>query len=179
MTQSVDAARPAETATKRAYFRPTTADQRKVLFDVYEQTDSPRKACAAAHVGIATFYHWRPRFLVGGYAALEEPRSHAPHTFPHQLASSLVSEVVAAKEEHGDWGRRRIADELRKSHGWQAVVSASEVQRILTEAGLWRVVARDPKGVRPSSTPRGPSKRSTSTSVSCRPSMPPQARSPR
>ena len=135
-----------EGATKRPYFRPTTADQRKVLFAVYEQTDSPRKACAAAHVGIATFYHWRPRFLVGGYGALEEPRSHAPHTFPNQLSPAVVTEVVTAKREHPAWGRRRIADELRKSHGWQAVVSASAVRRILLEAGLWPVVARDPKG---------------------------------
>ncbi len=147
-----------ETPRKRPFFRPTTADQRKLLFEVYERTDSPRKACAAAHVGRATFYHWRPRFLTGGYAALDEPYSHAPHTFPHQLPPVIVAEVVAAKEEHPDWGRRRIADELRKGHGWQAVVSASEVRRILVKAGLWSVVARDPKGSWRSAMPPSPPK---------------------
>src|SRR6266567_2118765 len=74
---------------KRPFFRPTTADQRRVLFEVYEQTESPRKACAAAHVGFATFYHWRPRFLAGGYGALAEPYSHAPHTFPQQVPAAI------------------------------------------------------------------------------------------
>lgn len=131
---------------KRPYYRPTTADQRKLMLAVYQQTDSPRKACAAAHVGMSTFYHWRQRFEEGGYAALEECRSHAPHTFPNQLAAAVVEEVKAAKGEHPEWGRRRIAAELGKAHGWQPVVSASEVRRILVEAGLWAVVARPPKG---------------------------------
>jgi transposase len=130
---------------KRPYYRPTTADQRKLLFQVYEQTDSPRKACAAAHVGIGTLYYWRKRFEAGGYAALEEVKSHAPHSFPNQLSASVVEAVIEAKREHPEWGRRRIADELRKAQGWQPVVSASEVQRILMEAGLWSKVARYPK----------------------------------
>ncbi|MCL5962731.1 MAG: helix-turn-helix domain-containing protein [Chloroflexi bacterium] len=133
--------------SKRPYYRPTTADQRKLLFRVYERTDSPREACAAAHVGIATFYYWRPRFEQGGYAALEEVRSHARHTFAKALPASTVQEVIAAKREHADWGRRRIADELRKGHGWQAVVSASEVRRILIEAGLWAQVSKPRKKV--------------------------------
>ena len=151
--------RDEEMPAKRPFFRPTTADQRKVLFQVYEQTGSPRTACAAAHVGIATFYHWRPRFLAGGDAALDEPRSHAPHTFPHHLPAPIVAEVERAKQEHPEWGRRRIAAEVRKSHDWQAVVSASEVRRILLRAGLWSVVARDPKGSARSVTPSGPRKR--------------------
>ncbi len=131
---------------KRPYFRPTTADQRKLMFAVYEQTDSPRKACEAAHVCLGTFYRWRERFLAGGYAALEELGSHAPHTHPNQLPASILDEVIAAKREHPEWGRQRIADELARGHGWHAVVSASQVRRILVEAGLWTVVARPPKG---------------------------------
>jgi transposase len=159
MTTTVSGPSADAAPRKRPFFRPTTADQRKLLFEVYEQTDSPRQACAAAHVGMATLYHWRPRFLAGGYAALVEPYSHAPHTFPHQVPAVIVGEVVTAKQEHPDWGRRRIADEVRKGHGWQAVVSASEVRRILLKAGVWSAVARDPKGPSRSATPRSPSKR--------------------
>jgi hypothetical protein len=108
---------------------------------------------------MATFYYWRPRFLVGGYPALAAPRSHAPHTFANQLPASIVAEVVAAKQEHPDWGKQRVADDLRKAHGWQAVVSASEVRRILIRAGVWRAVARDPKGAAPSGTRSSPGKR--------------------
>lgn len=131
---------------KRPYYRPTTADQRKLAFAVYEQTDSPRKACEAAHIGRGTFYKWLPRFRAGGYAALEQPGSHRPHTFPRQLSDSVLAAVIAAKREHPDWGKQRIADELAKGHGWQPLVSASEVRRILIDAGLWSQVARDPKG---------------------------------
>jgi transposase len=131
---------------KRPYFRLTTADQRKLAFAVYEQTDSPRKACEAARISIGTFYKWRPRFQGGGYAALEQTGSHRPHTFPRQLADSVLAAVIAAKREHPDWGKQRIADELAKGHGWQPLVSASEVRRMLIAAGLWSQVARDPKG---------------------------------
>ena len=146
MSDSAEASPSSPGEDKRPYYRPTTADQRKLLFRIYEQTDSPRRACAAAHVGMATFYHWRPRFLAGGYAALEEPRSHVPHTFANQLPATTLEAVIAAKREHPDWGKQRIADELAKTHGWQPLVSASEVRRMLIEAGLWRQVARDPKG---------------------------------
>ena len=131
---------------KRAYYRPTTADQRKLLFRVYEESGSVRAASAAAHVGIGTFYYWRKRFEVGGYAGLEVVGSHRPHRYPHQLGPEIVAEVKVAKVEHPEWGRQRIADELKKAHGWQAVVSASEVRRVLIEAGLWAKVAEGPKG---------------------------------
>jgi transposase len=131
---------------KRPYFRPTTTDQRKLLFRAYEETGSATAAARVAHVGVGTFYYWRKRFEGGGYAALEEVGSHRPHSSPKALAASIVEEVKAAKVEHPGWGRRRIADELRKRHGWRAVVSASEVRRVLIEEGLWERVARPPKG---------------------------------
>jgi len=134
-----------ESEGKRVAFRPTTASQRELLFRRYEETGSPRLASAAAHVGISTFYYWRKRFVAGGYAALREPRSHTPHTFANRLPEAVVAEVCAAKQEHPAWGRRRIADELRKEHGWQAVVSPSEVRRILIASGLWPEVIRSPK----------------------------------
>ncbi len=141
---SEDSASPAK--AKRPYYRPTTADQRRRLFEVYEQTDSPRQAAAAAHVGVGTLYYWRKRFEEGGYPALEQPRSRRPHRFARQLPESVRQEVIGARLEHPEWGRQRIADELRKAHGWQAVISPSEVRRTLIEAGLWSQVARAPKG---------------------------------
>ena len=137
------------TGGKRPYYRPTTADQRKRLFAVHEETNSVRRAAVAAHVGVGTYYYWRKRFEEGGYPALEQPGSHRPHTFARQLPASVGQEVLAAKREHPAWGKQRIADELTKAHGWQAVVSASEVRRMLIEAGLWDQVTRPPKGVNP------------------------------
>jgi len=144
---------------KRAYYRPTTADQRKLLFRVYEETGSVWAAVAAAHVGKSTFYYWQKRFEAGGYEVLEVVGSHRPHSNPRQLPAQIVEKVKAAKGEHPDWGRQRIADELRKAHGWQPVVSASEVRQILIEAGLWTKVAQRPKGVAASATPSFQTKR--------------------
>lgn len=143
---------------KRPYYRPTTVDQRKLLFRVYEETGIVRAAAAAAHVGVGTFYYWRERFEVRGYAALEVVGSHRPHTSPRQLPVGIVEEVKAAKAEHPEWGKQRIADEVRKAHEWQKVVSASEVRRILIRAGLWKQVVRRPKGSSASATPRFPAK---------------------
>lgn len=145
---------------KRPYYRPTTADQRKLLFRTYRETGSVSGAARAAHVGVGTFYYWRPRFEAGGEAALEVTGSHRPHTFPQALAASLVAEVKDAKVEHPEWGRRRIAHEVGKQHGWQPVVSASAVRRMLIAAGLWEQVACPPKkGAAASATPRFPTKR--------------------
>jgi transposase len=125
------------TKGKRPYYRPTTPDQRRRLFEVYEETGIPKKAAAAAHVTVSTLYYWRRRFEEGGYAALGQTRSHRPHTFPNQLPESVRQEVIAAKREKPEWGRQRIADEVRKAHDWQAVISPSEVRRTLVKAGLW------------------------------------------
>ena len=148
------------TRGKRPYYRPTTPDQRRRLFEVSEETDSPRQAAAAAPVGVGTLYYWRKRFEEGGYPALERPRIHRPHTFARQLPASVCQEVIAAKREHPEWGKRRIADELHKAHGWHSVVSSSEARRMLIEAGLWSQVARPPRGAcQAPATPKNPTGR--------------------
>jgi transposase len=166
--------------SKRPYFRPTTADRRRLMFSAYEQTGSPRRACAAAHVCLGTFYRWRLRFLAGGYAALDEPGSHRPHSSPQQLPRPSVDEVVAAKRGHPAWGRRRIADELAKGHGWQAVASASQVRRILIAAGLWPERVRSAKeGGRSAATPTSRARPRTRTPASSRQPMRDRGRSRR
>ena len=62
---------------KRTYFPATTAQQRKLLFEIWEETGDREEACRRAHVSKGTFYKWKPRFEAGGYAAIEEPYSRA------------------------------------------------------------------------------------------------------
>lgn len=122
---------------KRAYFRPTTPQQRRLLFETYEQTADVEKACQVAHVARRTFYYWLPRFRAGSYAALEQERSRAPHkTRIPPTAEETVQEVIAYRQAHSKAGYRRIAGELKKAHGWQAVISPTQVRRILLKAGL-------------------------------------------
>lgn len=129
-----------ETSQSRPYFRESTAAQRRLLFETWERTFDINSACGIAHLSRGTFYYWQPRFEKYGYEGLEKPGSHAPH-HPAQTAPEVVAQIVAIKQAHQEWGKRRIADELSKSNGWVPLVSASTVYNILLAKGL--MVSRD------------------------------------
>ena len=135
-----------ESKPKRPYFRPTTPAQRRLLFETYEATGDVTEACAKAHVGRGTFYYWRPRFEAGGYAALEQERSRAPHrTRIPPIALPLVEEVLAYKRGHPEAGYRTVAQRIRQAHDWQPVIGPSKVRLILLEAGLVKPAMPEPK----------------------------------
>ena len=125
--------------TKRAYFRYTTAQQRKLLFETLEATGSVPQACHKAHVGRGTFYYWKPRFGEQGYAGLEKFERRGPKE-PYRTPPDVEQEVIALRREHPDWGKKRIADELAKANNWVPLVSPNTVKRILEDAGLWEAV---------------------------------------
>jgi transposase len=126
-----------ESKSKRPYFRPTTAQQRRLLFETYEATGSVRQACTTAHVGRGTFYYWWPRFKSGGYPALEQEQSRAPHkTRIPRLSEAIVQEVIASKKASPEAGYRTVANRVRQAHDWQPVVGPTKVRKILIEAGL-------------------------------------------
>ena len=120
----------------RTHFPRTTPSQRRLLFETWQATGDVARACQVAHVGRRTFYYWKPRFLAGGYAALEQFASQVPHQ-PHRTAAPVVAQVIALRHEQPGWGKRRLAAELAQAHGWVPLVSASTVPRILRAAGLW------------------------------------------
>jgi len=121
---------------KRTYFPRTTAQQRRLLFEVWEATGSVAEACRQAHVCERTFFKWKPRFEAGGYAALEEFQSRAPKE-PYRKPKEVEEAVMAMRRQHPDWGKRRIADELAKGNNWVPLASPNTVKRILKDAGLW------------------------------------------
>lgn len=121
---------------KRSYFRFTTPQQRKLLFEIWEATGNVTEACHKAHVGRATFYYWKPRFDANGYAGLEEFESRVAHKL-NRKAESIEQDVIAMRQQHPDWGKFRIADELAKANNWVAVVSPNTVRRILKAADMW------------------------------------------
>lgn len=53
----------------------TTAEQRKLLFEIWETTGDVREACRKAQVSRGTFYYWKPRFVERGYKGLEYSRT--------------------------------------------------------------------------------------------------------
>jgi transposase len=121
---------------KRTYFPLTTASQRRLLFETWEATHDVDLACQRAHVGRRTFYYWKARFSAGGYAALEHFASRAPK-HPPRVAAEVEQQVIALRQQHPEWGKQRLADELAKAQGWVPLVSPNTVKRILRDAGLW------------------------------------------
>jgi transposase len=121
---------------KRIHYPETTAQQRKLLFEIWEATGSVTEACRKAHVGRGTFYYWKPRFDEQGYAGLEDFASRAPKR-PHRTAPEIEAQVIAMREAHQSWGKQRIADEMAKDNNWVPLVSANTVRRILRDARLW------------------------------------------
>jgi len=115
----------------KRYYRTTTASQRKMLFEIREETGSISEACRKARVSRATFYYWKDRFEQEGWIALEKPYSHAPVHPARKTCPDVVDQVIRMKKAHPEWGRQRIADELMKNNDWQRVLSASTVRRIL------------------------------------------------
>ena len=123
---------------KRTYFPPTTPQQRKLLFETWEATRSVTAACRKAHVGRGTFYYWKARFDTDGYAGLEMYEKKGPEKGYGSVSEQVERQVVELHDQHDDWGKHRIANEIAKANNWVPLVSPNTVRRILEDAGLWK-----------------------------------------
>lgn len=121
---------------KRIHFPLTTAQQRRLLFETWQATGDVALACRTAHIGRRTFYIWKPRFLAGGYPALDQFASRAPKR-TRRTPDPIEAQVIALRQQHPAWGKQRLADELAKANDWTPLVSPNTVKRILRDAGLW------------------------------------------
>jgi transposase len=138
-------------STNHTFFPRSTAQQRQLLFEIWEATGSVRQACERAHLSQVTFYHWKPRFEEQGYAGLEQPHSCRPKTWARQKSPAIAAEVIRLHQAHADWGKTRLAHEIAKAHNWVALVSPNTVRRILRDAGLWH----EPRAGKKTHPPRG------------------------
>lgn len=123
---------------KKVYYGFTTFSQRKLLMWEYERTQNISEACRRAKVNRGTFYRWYPRYEEKGIEGLREFESSAPKN-PKTIDSEIEKRVVELKKQHPEWGKKRIADELFKEHGWKRVVNHWTVRKILIRHGLWKV----------------------------------------
>jgi len=121
---------------EHTYFRFTTEQQRKLLFEEWEKRGNVTEACRRAHVGRATFYYWKPRFDEHGYAGLVEFESRVAHKL-NRKDETIERRVIELRQAHCDWGKFRIADEMAKENSWVPVISPNTVRRILQEADMW------------------------------------------
>jgi transposase len=129
---------------KHIHFPLTTAQQRKLLFETWEETSNVTQACRKAHVGRGTFYYWKPRFDEQSYAGLEEFRSRAPKE-PKRTPQEVEQKVISMRRENPSWGKRHIADQVTKANNWVPQASPNTVRRILRDADLWEKEAEGEK----------------------------------
>lgn len=132
---------------KSTYFPPTTPQQRKLLFEIWEATGNVAKACREVHVGRGTFYYWKPRFLAEGYAGLEEYRPKGPEKGSVGTPAGVRQGVIEMRRLHPKWGKHRLSDEMTKANNWVPLVSPNTVRSILEEAGLWKPDEKEQKKV--------------------------------
>jgi transposase len=122
---------------KRTYSGFTTAQQRKLLFEVWEKTKDIEKACQQACVSQRMFYYWKPRFEQSGYVGLEKFASRVAHKLNYK-DKVIENQVIEMKRDNPDWGKARISQEMAKGNNWVGIVSPNTVRRMLETAGMWR-----------------------------------------
>lgn len=123
---------------KPTYYPETTAQQRKLLFESWEQSKNVSAACKIAHVGRTTFYKWKPRFIEKGYAGLENCEQSGAPKGTGRIGADIESKVLELHRVNASWGKRRLADEMTKANNWVPLVSLNCVRRILLDAGMWK-----------------------------------------
>lgn len=132
---------------KRVYYGPTTPQQRRLLIDTYFETKSVKKACQKAKVVSHTFYRWYPRYCEEGYRGLEKEKSKAPIR-RRVVEEQYAKRAIELKKEHSEWGRRTIANTIRKEHNWEKVISPTGVRNVLIRAGMWDKITSLKKNLR-------------------------------
>ncbi len=129
---------------QRIYYPRTTYSQRKLLFEVWEETGDVGEACQQAHVSLGTYYYWRGRFEKDGYEGIKEAKKTGPEK-GMRTGEEIKEDVVSMKKENKEWGKKRIADELAKKNSWVPVISLNTVREILKEKGMWPETAPESK----------------------------------
>jgi len=129
---------------QRIYYPRTTDSQRKLLFEVWEETGNVVEACRQAHVSQGTYYYWKRRFQEDGYEGLQKIKKTGPEK-GMWIGEEIKAEVVKLKEENKGWGKKRITDELAKKNSWVPVISPNTVRRILQEKGMWSEIVLEAK----------------------------------
>jgi transposase InsO family protein/transposase len=123
---------------RNVYYPPTTPQQRKLLFETWEQTNNVTTSCQKAHVGRTTFYLWKPRFDQNGYAGLVAGEKVGVPKGSGRVAAEVEAKVLELHGQHADWGKHRVASEIAKANNWVPLISPNTVRRVLEDAGMWK-----------------------------------------
>ena len=91
--------------------------------------------CRAAGVSRKTLYKWMDRFLANGQPALHD-RSRRPRTCPRQTQRVWIERIRALRQEHRDWGAKKIRAKLRARFSRRHLPSVRTIAQWMQRLGL-------------------------------------------
>lgn len=50
----------------------------------------------------------------------------------------VEAKVLELHNQHADWGKHRVANEIAKDNNWVPLLSPNTVRRVLEDAGMWK-----------------------------------------
>lgn len=93
-------------------------------------------------------YKWVGRYAEEGARGLED-RSRRPHHCPHGVDRATEDAIVALRDEHPDWGARKIRAKLQERYPGREWPASSTIGDVLSRRGL-TVPRRRRRGAEPS-----------------------------
>jgi transposase InsO family protein len=122
--------------------------RREVVHEIVERKTPLSLVSKAFYISEMTIRNWLVAYQLGGEAALM-PKTAGRKPSPLDRSDPVVAAVTALKEEHPEYGARRIRDVIQR---FEALgVSETTVRRVLAETGMTTASAtgRVERGERP------------------------------
>lgn len=110
------------------------AQRRQFVNDLETGRWTMTELCARYGISRPTGYLWRSRYRAEGAVGLA-PRSCAPQTCPHQTATTLEAQIVAARRAYG-WGAKKLRQRLQAQSPTVPWPARSTINDILDRHGL-------------------------------------------
>ena len=118
-------------------FQETRAVEQRVKFvsEVESSGESFSRVCARYGISRVTGYKWLERYEEEGLGGLWE-RSRAPHQVRHALGGELRKLIVAARQEHPQWGPKKLRVWLQRKYPRRDWCACSTIGELLKRQEL-------------------------------------------
>ena len=137
------------------YYRQTTFQQRRYLFELAEQLGSVSEACRGQRSHVRHTIIGSSRYEKEGIEGLREPKSHA---VLQTIDTQIERRIIELRRVPPNWGKKRIAQWIWKEHGWERVVTIETVKNVLNRHGMWKNGKRRKKRKNKGTTANNPKK---------------------
>lgn len=111
------------------------SERARFVIAVREHGMSIAAACREFGVSRQSGYKWLKRYDDGGVEALAS-RSRAPKSSPQATPEPVISQIVALRERHPDWGPKKLRAYLRATQSETRWPAASTMGDLLAERGM-------------------------------------------